>query len=143
MADDADSDRYELWTLLPGVRGCADYKDLRHTWDGLEIRVIDRATRGVIRIRFERTYAFRSADEGDRYRTLMRMEKQRTLGETFQVVRNSSFLRWFGEETCHDYLLDRLVHYAIYTSDDCIDVLSDTPPTVEWTGEVEPPLTTR
>jgi hypothetical protein len=84
----------------------------------------------MLRITFESYFAYRNLDEGDLLRTLPTILH---LGESSPfVVDNSEFMNWFNHESVGRYADMVMTHYAIYTSNDCIDMLADAEPLVEW-----------
>ena len=74
-----------------------------------------------------RPHAYRNIDESYR---LTLWQSFTTDGHAFWTARDSLWLREFRRDAagvCDDV---SLVHYAIYTDDDCVDVLSSAPPIV-------------
>jgi hypothetical protein len=51
---------------------------------------------------------------------------------TFLTVSNSEYLAWFHRISVNIRKNENVIHYAIYTPNDCVDVLSAYPPSVEW-----------
>lgn len=43
---------------------------------------------------------------------------------------NSSFIKWFNEESCEKFVDKTLEHYVFITEDDVIEVISATPPQI-------------
>jgi hypothetical protein len=64
-------------------------------------------------------------DEGHRLRTIYAMDDLRKKGvlpvSSLYTVELSSWLEWFFAE---NFEMPNLIHYAIYTADDMIDVIS-------------------
>lgn len=59
------------------------------------------------------------------------------LGNTFYIVRNSTYVENIKEMEMGFYPKSKLTHYAIFTVEDCIDILSEIPPKTEWlTGDL-------
>lgn len=76
----------------------------------------------------ERPHAYRNIDERFRLRL---WDELHTDGHLFWIMRNSTWVGEFHQDS-HQVRSDlTLVHYAIYTGDDCIDVLSVSPPIAE------------
>lgn len=48
------------------------------------------------------------------------------------TVENSTWVQWLVEEACGVIRAETLVHYAIYTPEDCVDFVTEFPLTVEW-----------
>jgi hypothetical protein len=135
-----EDEQYERWHPMQGLVGCLDYESLQSTPEGLEIRLIESGTCRVLSVRFRSAIAYRSTDELNRYRTLRRLGPQGLLGWSFFIVRNSDWLRWLLEEIEGAPMYPEMTHYGVYSTDDCVDVLSERPPLVAWTGEVRPLL---
>lgn len=86
-------------------------------------------------VQFGDFVAYRNINESFRVRTWNRVRPGEACG--MLVVENSAWLEWLMAESSG--VLDDcgLKHYAIYTGDDCIDVASQTEPTVRpWTSHV-------
>ena len=80
-------------------------------------------------IRFPMRLAFRVTDEGDRLRSMEYLDGR---AETpIGRIRNSSWLRWFIEETLDIRKADPLTHWCVVTPNDIVDVLSMEAPVVE------------
>ncbi len=84
-----------------------------------------------IRLKFDSYMAYRKLDEGDALLTLSAMRKTGGMGKSFYRVDDSDFLIWFNEERCGAAPGKSLVHYAIATVNDIVDVLSLDPPAIE------------
>ena len=83
-----------------------------------------------LRVAFDRPYAYRVADEGRRWRMLVQLDRvDRSL---VYVVEDSSFVAWAIAEAGGCLAHPPLRHYLVMTTDDCVDVLSDLPPTLTW-----------
>ncbi len=52
-------------------------------------------------------------------------------GNTF-IVDNSDYLEWFHQTSQGICEGENLIHYGIYTENDCIDIISGAPPKAEW-----------
>ena len=75
---------------------------------------------------FENVYAYRNLDESFRARLFRRY--QDGLPNLFYRVTGSTLLQWFHEESMNIYDDKTITHYAIVTTADCIDVLTDCAP---------------
>lgn len=53
------------------------------------------------------------------------------------IVENSSWLAWLKSEGGEVLDWEKVVSYAIFTSEDCLDIATEFPPTVEWLGSHE------
>jgi len=86
----------------------------------------------MLRIAFDAVLAYRGIDEGDLI-SYPRNDEDEGLGRWgFFIVSSSSFLQWFCQTSQNIHPPKDTVHYAIYTSEDCIDILSACPPSSEW-----------
>jgi hypothetical protein len=83
----------------------------------------------VLRITFDPALSYRNTDEGDLLKTI---NGQDFGGWSLYIVSNSGYLKWFSEESHGIHEDEDIIHYAIYTPNDCLDVLSAYPPKVEW-----------
>lgn len=117
--------RWEPLPNLPTVLYCESITD---TDKGLEILLASDDGETGVRLRFENPMAYQNVNETCRDRTWMENPSR---GSTLLIVRNSRWVRWLVEES--NSLLDSTVvtHYAIYTPEDCIDVVSRSPPKAE------------
>jgi hypothetical protein len=73
----------------------------------------------------QRPHAYRSVDESYR---LALWQTFSPGGHAFWHSRDSLWLREFHRDSLGIYVDVDLVHFAIYTDDDCIDVISALPP---------------
>lgn len=51
---------------------------------------------------------------------------------TLLTVENSIWVPWLVKEACGALQEEKLTHYAIYTPEDCVDVVTEHHPTAEW-----------
>lgn len=79
-------------------------------------------------LNFDNFLAYRRADEGDLLKTI----GPSMVGATLFIVAHSEFLDWFIDQTLGVRESDPIQHYAIYTPDTCVDILSLSPPKVSW-----------
>lgn len=86
----------------------------------------------MLRITFDPVLVYRGIDEGDLifYECFDDYEKDGMW--SFFIVRHSDYLDWFHHASQGMYEDRDVVHYAIYTSNECLDILSAYPPKVEW-----------
>lgn len=119
---------FDTDVALPRVRD-VDLVELIHDKDGFRLTLAVGTSASVIRISFRCPLAYRNTDEGVRLRTLAVLKP--TGDSVLCVVDQSEWLRWFQEESYGIHDSQPIVHYAILTPDDWVDVLSATPPRVE------------
>ncbi len=105
--------------------------------NGLEILLFDRWTEDILKVTFEGHLLYRNINDsyylnGPDF--LPDNEESEEPWE-FYIIENSEFKKWFKMQDAAN-LCDpkEIIHYAIYTTDDCIDVLSwrDTLPKLEY-----------
>ena len=123
--------RYKKWYPLENIPVHLYCEGLHDDYEGFRILLRgDDPTSPVLRISFSPSLAYRNIDEGDLLRTIYGIPD---LGaSSLFMVENSTWLEWFQEESHGIHDGEDIMHYAIYTANDCIDVLSAFDPTVEW-----------
>jgi hypothetical protein len=124
------SQSFEQWNPFGSVVGAVAIEGLSDVGDEpfcITLRLI-RDPDQRLRLLWERPHAYRNIDES--YRVDL-WQTFATYGHPFWIVRDSDWIKEFRASS--GGVADRvnLQHYAIYTDDDCIDVLSATPPTTQ------------
>ena len=118
------------WRPIPDVPDRLYLQSMHDDGDDLTILLRVESSQSVLRLVYEAPIGYRSINETYRLRT-WDMADMRAL-PSLLIIDNSKWIKWLIEEAV-GILDDRaLVHYAIYTPDDCIDVVADIAPTVEW-----------
>ncbi|WP_334187455.1 hypothetical protein [Noviherbaspirillum sp.] len=84
-----------------------------------------------IRIRFKAFKAYRKLDEGDALISLGQISKSAKPRMSFYRVEPSDFIEWFVKQSYDIYDAKTLVHFAIITINDVIDVISREDPIVD------------
>ncbi len=102
-----------------------DYEGLRFLLRG------DDPTGPTLRLSFESVVGSRSINESYRLKTWACVPKIREL-PSLLIIENSEWVKWLVEEAGGVLQVEALIHYAIYTPEDCIDVVTAFPPTAEW-----------
>lgn len=94
---------------------------ISHDTSGLTITLMARVADARLRLVFESPYAYQNINETFRMRTWV--ENANRPG-TLLTIKNSRWVKWLASES--QGLLDEesITHYAIYTEEDCIDVIS-------------------
>jgi len=121
---------FDEWTPIDGCRQQFFCEGIHDDYNGLQI--ILKGTNNsspMLKITFDAPLAYQNTDEGNRLRTLNQHHFSST---PFYIVKNSSWCEWFVEESCRIYDPNEIVHYAVYSLNDCIDILSKFKPTAEW-----------
>ncbi len=82
-----------------------------------------------IKVLFDPVVAYRNVDESYRTRTF---DNHRSREGALFIVQNSEWISWLHSESYGMYEGARFTHYAIFTLNDCIDVVSEFEPSVSW-----------
>jgi hypothetical protein len=88
-------------------------------------------TSPVLRIHFESYVAYRNVNESYRNRTWQDESLTRDLPSLLKVC-HSKWARWASQEASGAVGPEEMIHYAIYTPEDCVDVLALSEPVVDW-----------
>lgn len=124
-------DLYTVWRPVEGVPARLYCEAIHDDYEGFRILLRgEDANSSVLRITFDPALAYRNIDEGNLLRTLVKVDNIRE--SSLFTVENSTWIEWFREESDGIYEGREIVHYAIYTPNDCIDVLAEFDPLVEW-----------
>lgn len=119
--------KYELWDVVPGRTVQCAVEGVIDDWEGFRILLRDRVTDRVIRVAFNSHVAYQNRDEADLDGEAARSEG---LGRgCFYRVGNSEFAARFKSDTARQFGV--LMHFAIVTETDCVDVLATDEPTVD------------
>lgn len=102
---------------------------IRDDTDGFRFCFSGDGEKEWLRVAFESPLAYRKIDEGDFLRTLagLRGEPRAIAYEAF----DSEFIDWYHGETLGVSKGRRVRHFVFLSQNDCIEVLSETPPTIE------------
>ncbi len=82
----------------------------------------------VLKIKFEGVLAYRVVQEAGRLKTLSQID----LRNTFSTTTDSSYLKWFQEESSGIFDDWSLMHLIICNSDNIIDIITNQYPKVAW-----------
>lgn len=124
---------YRPWQPIEDLPKTLYCEGVHDDWEYFRILLRPRdRSRPMLRLLFDAAVGYRNVNESYRLRLLENHEARD--GGTLFVVDHSNWLRWLSEESrgVVEHMHDNLVHYAILTPEDCIDVASAYPPTVEW-----------
>ncbi|GAB5398562.1 MAG: hypothetical protein Aureis2KO_01470 [Aureisphaera sp.] len=94
----------------------------------------EKSDKKYLKIFFDDTLSYRNTNESFLLKIWHTTQKE-NLGKTFYSVENSSYIDFFHEMTQKIYLDWDIIHYAIYTISECIDILSQVPPVISWEEE--------
>lgn len=125
---------YQPWTPIEGIPSDVDWRSVHDDCEGFRIILSAEGGARMLRILFESPLAYESLSESFRLLTWEAMAHQQSL-PSLLTVEGSPWIAGLKKEA--GGVMDDLdvKHYAVYTSDYCIDVASVTPPRVEWLGE--------
>ena len=106
---------------------------LSDSGEGFDVKVAPEGDRyQTIDIQFETVLAYKCLDEGDR---LKLWENFLFSQQTFIYnVLNSDFMRDFHEQSYNIHFEESLRHFFIVTTDSCLDVISESDPTIILSG---------
>lgn len=121
--------KFTKWIPISGIPDTLYLEGLHDDYEGFRLLLKGAGEQQrTLRISFDPVLSYRYVDEGDLLKTL-----SNEIGEgTLHLVTNSSFISWFTEESADIHDSESIIHYAIYTPTDCLDILSAHPPIVEW-----------
>src|SRR3546814_20763787 len=128
MSDQA----FHPWEPFPGIPKKMNLERLCEDHEGLNIVLrVEGTPLRYLRMSFEGDVSYRSTDEGDLLKTIGPSH----VGHVLFTVEDSEFLAWLHDQSLGIRSAFSNIHYAIYTPNRCIDVISITPPTTEWTEQ--------
>jgi hypothetical protein len=123
------AESFKRWQPDAAIPLRVEILGLRDEDEGLTIVLASEETReAVAKIVFPDFIGYRNVNESFRSRTWQ--SQNMTGSSSLLIVEDSLWLEWLREES--GGVLDdvELTHYAIYTSDDCVDVATRTAPLV-------------
>lgn len=123
---------FKKWTPIESLPKTLYLEAVHDDWEGFRLLLKHDEARRILRITFNPPLSYRNTDEGD---LLKSINEQDLGGWSLYVVSSSDYLAWFSDQSCGIHEPDDVVHYAIYTPNDCVDVLSAHSPTVEWLNQ--------
>jgi hypothetical protein len=121
---------YKNWEPLKNIPRKLCCEGIHDDYEGFRILLRENNYSSVLRILFDAVRSYKWSDESDLLKTVASINDAGR--SSLFIVDNSSWVKWFHEETYDIYKDSDIKHFAIYTSDDCIDVLSEFEPKVEW-----------
>jgi hypothetical protein len=122
-------EQYVKWTPVTSIPNSMYCEGIHDDYEGFRILLKGKnANDPILRIHFDSTIAYRNIEEGKRPKTLERITEKSTL----YIVKNSNWLKWISNESFGMYDNLDIIHFAIYSLNDWIDVLSVKHPIVTW-----------
>jgi hypothetical protein len=125
-----ESEKYTKWLPLEDIPDRLYIDGLYDDREGFRLLLSDYETGRMLRITFDPVLSYRNTDEGDLLVTLE--SREGFIKWPLFTIENSKFIHWFNEESLNIHKDENPVHYSIYTPNDIIDVISTSPPIVEW-----------
>jgi hypothetical protein len=125
------NDDYRPWLPVESIPAELYCEGLHDDYEALRILLRGpESTSAMLRILFPSAIAYRNINESFRSRTWHKANPPSI--PPLATVENSSWVAWLREES--GGVLDEvaLTHYAVTTPEDCIDVVTEVPPNVEW-----------
>lgn len=123
------SSRYLRWAPIDAPLDALALDSLKFEASDLAICLTVNGGR-VLRIVFEAPVAYRGIPESYRLRTWNEAAGNSLAG--LHTVEDSEWVDWLRNESGGVLASVTLKHYAIHAGDDCIDVVTEFEPTVEW-----------
>jgi len=120
---------FEKWIPVSDLPNELYLKELHQDSEGFRLFFKGKnSNEKILQIVFDMPLVYRNLDEGDYLQTI----GPGVNGWSLFVVHNSEYLAWFNNESQGIHEKQNVIHYAIYTPNDCIDILSAYPPEVKW-----------
>lgn len=124
------TDLLEIWDPISNMNQKFHIHALHDDYEGFRI-LLQNDDSEILRITFKDKITYRNTDE--MYYLKSWGNSGRKLDNTFYKVINSSFIHNFLKEMDGlTYMVYDIEHYFISTDCDCIDILSEKPPIVDW-----------
>lgn len=127
-------EEWSIWT--PSVIPVGNYEliKLQQDWNGMGLVFEDDNIRVEISYK-EELLAFRSCDEGDRWRTVDEILREKGYdflkNKLLFKVESSEFKEWYVKEGYHVRNMNEFEHHAFVTGNDIVDVLALTTPKIK------------
>ena len=127
-------ERYVAWQAMNGVQ-IQDFSLARLCFEASDLVLLLSVEphRRLLRILFEAPIAFRSIGESYRLKTWTQAEGS-LLG--LHLVQGSMWVQWLREESGGVLAETSLTHFAVITADDCVDVVTEFAPIVQWADDL-------
>jgi hypothetical protein len=122
--------KQRLHKKIPSTRDIPetiDFIGLYYDCHGFRIQVADltRTKKPILEIDFGKTVlAHRSMDEGKFLNLSWKTEEAESTIGAIVIVENSDFIEWFHQQSCNIYKEDQILHFAILTQNEWVEVLT-------------------
>ncbi len=125
---------FKRWKPLTELPAEMYFKEILDFDKGLRLllKSSDDPNQKLLQIIFESPLVYRNIDEGNLI-FYNRIDEEDNLGRWgFFTINASDYLEWFHHVSQNIHKNEKITHYAIYTIEDCLDILSNFPPSVKW-----------
>lgn len=122
---------YCKWVAHAGLNSAPVVERLIDDDSGINVWLRLRGVSRLLRVRFESVVAYRNINESYRLSTWSAMDGHGWGGNCI-TVENSRWIDWLREEAGGVLDSVALMHYCIFTDEDCIDVVTEFEPDVQW-----------
>lgn len=131
MTSDDSKQTFLVWKPLPSVPTRLILDELIDSFDGLTVLLsgLDSPC-PRLKLSFTSFIAYRNINESFRLRTWSAFPS--SSDASLMTVQHSIWVRCLMDEANGSLANRSLLHYAIYTGEDCVDVVSEIEPTAEW-----------
>lgn len=106
-------------------------QELKDSSAGLDL-LFESADGARLIMNFQGHLTYRLMDEGDALEAFSQLTKGGCTGKCMYKVENSQFTEWFHQQSFGVRINDALTHYAIFSNNDVIDVISFDEPSLTW-----------
>jgi len=124
--------RFRHWVPGRNVPSRMFVESLKDDSEGLHVLLRGEGEGApTLHLLFEAVVAYRSINESYRLATWRSIESQRPL-TTLLIVENSRWVDWLVRESGGVLQAEQLTHFAIYSLEDCIDIVTEFEPDAFW-----------
>ena len=124
-------EKYRKWTPIDPVPFPLDFEDLHKNREGLNILLNSEDHTGkLLNIKFKDYITIREMDES--FKTKFWHDVDIDENYPFFIVEDSEWLAWFHNQSMDNFKDWDIKHFAIWTTENWIDILSRTEPIVTW-----------
>jgi len=125
------SEKYLKWFPIDTIPFPLDLEELRRDQNGLSILLnSENHVDKFLHFQFSECEALREID--DEFLTKFWHDVDIEEDYPLFIVENSEWLEWFHLQSENNFKDLSIKHYAIWTTEDWIDILSSAKPIVEW-----------
>ena len=122
---------YKKWDPISDPPFPIDLESLNHRGQNLLlIFYAENHPSKKLSILFNDIYAYR--ETGDEFRSHFWHEVELEEDHAFFLVEDSDYLVWFNQQSADEFNHLVILHYAIWTTENWIDILSVHKPDVKW-----------